>query len=168
MSEALSRSGFHVTFPIILLTVLMSVGCTGSKKLRGVTVSPEDYGRYSVFFTPTHHFECGPPAIYSVQLVPGDVYGAVDFAGVQFSGPQGRELRSMTKSDLLPDGVIGLQLHEWPAYAIINPDGEFAVPNYPAAQYNPRTKVLWMSAGHAWKCTNKPGIAPFRQIDVKR
>lgn len=144
----------------------LSLTACAPVKYRGGT-PPEEYGRYSIFFTPTHHFECSDsrgPSTLTVVLIPGDVYGASDFSGFEYGTIDPNfGLRKFA------DNVIGLRFSHVQGfnadYALINPDGEFAMSNYPTGIYDGRPSLF---IGPPWslKCTNESGSPPFKQIDV--
>ena len=146
----------------LLIGVIVS-GCAAETRSRAGISSGETAG-YTVLYTPTHRFECSytVPIVgkFTEEFLPGAIFGATDFSGMRY------QVDLNIDQGQFEGHVIGLQLSTVNGrnggFALIHPDGQFAVPNYPVGIYHGHFVVL--PGNQPIECTNDTSLPPFKQL----
>lgn len=170
----------------LLLAVTASLllsACTPQQRFfRGATPSSE-YHEYSVFFTPTHRFDCvWENAVMrdTAEFIPGAVYGATSFNNLTYRLGARKGLK-LPRESKFGEHVIGLRIHPLHSlYVILNPDGEFALPDFPIgylqqpgeatiaaalATDDNYKNTLHLVEDDKFTCYSEPGRPPFVRIN---
>lgn len=152
---------------IFLLATVAGVSACGTR-LVAIPTPPEQYPRFSTFYTPTHDFECswGGGGTMIARFVPGTIYGAFDFGRFNYEVTHNNGWGTEKgESGIFQKHVIGLHVREMYTFAAIFPDGEFISENYPIVYADLKLEKVTMEQRYNWTCNHVDGQPPFKQID---